>query len=1528
MSIVDPKKLNNLLRKADGEINPTTASHNELMNQTDLLGEIKDNLNQDSKAKVTLELPEGVSVATLKGEKGNKGDTGEKGEQGIEGEVGQDGTDGVDGIDGKDGINGKDGLAGKDGTKGEKGEKGDMGKDGKDGQDSNPEDVINLLKKDKSLDISHLRNSEQITGAIGKLKTIQDDGFLFNGKKYKIEELMHGGGTGGGNTPPGGNVNDVQLNDGVGGFTGSDNLQFAGGFLTVNGDSGYGQILLTDTPATSLYGGLGINGADSQIIVGALQGDLSIWNGQAINFSADTGNTKMLSVNPDSTVTIPNLGGGASQFVVADNSGTLHTVADPGFATVALDNLFNVAINTDLIFAPNNPRQLTIATQTITDTDGDTLTVIPGTGNGIGNGGTLIIQGGQPGATGNGGNVRISGGIAGAGIAGTVSIYDAGTGYNAFLDTTGLVTADRTFSFPDKSGTFALTSDIAPGGLNLQVQYNNGGVFGGITGAVTNGTILNLTNPLIGGATITTSTVNGVTLTTGGSATAFLNGAGSYTAPIILTTTGTTGVATFIAGTLNIPNYTYTLPTASTSVLGGVKVDGTSITISGGVISATTGGSGTVTSVASADSSITVTNPTTTVDLSVATAPAGALTGTTLKSTVVTSSLTSVGTLGGLTVTAAPTFSAMTAGSVLFAGTAGLLSQDNANLFWDDGNNRLGIGTATPAVVLDIVGTSIRQSNATADATNKAFRFQTRNFTNAQNDFLLVFGQSKTSANTLIFGGGQTGSVAATTISFFTGAGNNTDTGTARLTIDATGNITVPILTASKVVFTDSSKNLTSTGIGTSSQFIKGDGSLDSSTYITGNQTITLSGDVTGSGTTAITTTLATVNGNVGSFGSATQVGTFTVNGKGLITAASSVTITPAASSITGGAALTKTDDTNVTLTLGGTPASSLLAATSLTLGWTGTLGISRGGTGQGTKAAAFDALSPMTAQGDIIYGGTSGTGTRLALGSAGFVLTSDITGVPKWATPAAAALAVGTSVVTGGTSTRVLFDNAGVVGEYVISGSGNVAMTTSPVFTTPTLGVASATTINKVTITAPATGSTLTIQDGFTLTANGNATVSGTNTGDQNLFSSVVVSGQTTVTPASTTQALTLVAGTNVTITTDNTAKSITINASGGSGSPGGLDTQVQFNDGGSAFGGNSGLTFNKTTQVTNSIITDAGTNTTVRPLIISHASSGTAANSLGVGMTYQLQNSGGTMATAGAIDVDWTAGTNTSEMRFTLDNAGALSTYLVLSPGVLRGAAAGATTIGTGSIPFSDLFFATGKKIDWNNGVTTLTHSTNTLTIAGGGLVLAAGTTAKAPLQLTSGTNLTTAAAGAMEYDGKVIYGTSVASSRQVVDTEQFISLTGAYTLTSQTAAQPLFNSTTNGALTAAGTTSYYFECMFTLTSLSASSGSFGFGFGGTATLTSQAWEALSSKGTSFSSGSTPTQIFSIGASTTLVTANTNTIAGTHIKGIVRVNAAGTLIPQVNLGVAAAAVVGVNSWFRLWPIGTNTVTNVGNWS
>jgi hypothetical protein len=60
-----------------------------------------------------------------------------------------------------------------------------------------------------------------------------------------------------------------------------------------------------------------------------------------------------------------------------------------------------------------------------------------------------------------------------------------------------------------------------------------------------------------------------------------------------------------------------------------------------------------------------------------------------------------------------------------------------------------------------------------------------------------------------------------------------------------------------------------------------------------------LTGDIT-TVAGALATTLATVNSNIGSFGSATNCSAFTVNGKGLITAASASTCTPAIGSVTG----------------------------------------------------------------------------------------------------------------------------------------------------------------------------------------------------------------------------------------------------------------------------------------------------------------------------------------------------------------------------------------------------------------------------------------------------------------------------------------------------------------------------------------------------------------------------------------------------------------------------------------------------
>lgn len=87
------------------------------------------------------------------------------------------------------------------------------------------------------------------------------------------------------------------------------------------------------------------------------------------------------------------------------------------------------------------------------------------------------------------------------------------------------------------------------------------------------------------------------------------------------------------------------------------------------------------------------------------------------------------------------------------------------------------------------------------------------------------------------------------------------------------------------------------------------------------------------------------------------------------------------------GQPLTKTDDTNVTLTLGGTPSTALLSATSITAGWTGTLAATRGGTGFGSYTT-----------GDVLYASSTSAFTRLNASTAGYLLQTNGAGTaPTW---------------------------------------------------------------------------------------------------------------------------------------------------------------------------------------------------------------------------------------------------------------------------------------------------------------------------------------------------------------------------------------------------------------------------------------------------------------------------------------------------------------------------------------------------
>ncbi len=157
------------------------------------------------------------------------------------------------------------------------------------------------------------------------------------------------------------------------------------------------------------------------------------------------------------------------------------------------------------------------------------------------------------------------------------------------------------------------------------------------------------------------------------------------------------------------------------------------------------------------------------------------------------------------------------------------------------------------------------------------------------------------------------------------------------------------------------------------------------------------------------------------------------------------------------GSALTKTDDTNVTLTLGGTPATALLRAASITVGWTGTLAPSRGGTGissLGTGVATALGVNVGSAGAFVTFNGALGTPSSATLTNATGLPVS--TGISGLGTGIATALAVnvgtaGAPVINGGAlgspssiGTLPAFTLGGAItgGSQNISGLGTLGAT------------------------------------------------------------------------------------------------------------------------------------------------------------------------------------------------------------------------------------------------------------------------------------------------------------------------------------------------------------------------------------------------------------------------------------------------------------------------------------------------------
>jgi hypothetical protein len=269
--------------------------------------------------------------------------------------------------------------------------------------------------------------------------------------------------------------------------------------------------------------------------------------------------------------------------------------------------------------------------------------------------------------------------------------------------------------------------------------------------------------------------------------------------------------------------------------------------------------------------------------------------------------------------------------------------------------------------------------------------------------------------------------------------------------------------------------------------------------------------------------------------------------------------------------ALTATPDTNVTITLGGTPATALLQASSITLGWTGQLSPARGGTGVNNGTSTFTVGGNFAMTGAFTFNGTLTANTAVTFPTSGTLATTSqiptgaaltevndtnvtltLGGSPSIALVNAASITAGwagqLSLTRGGTNASLTASNGGIFYSNATSGAILAGTATahqvllSGASTTPLWSTATyptTTTINQLLYSSAANtigGVTTNTSAVLATTSAGVPTFSATMTNGQ------VIIGSTGATPT----AATLTAGTNISITNGNGSITINSTASG----------------------------------------------------------------------------------------------------------------------------------------------------------------------------------------------------------------------------------------------------------------------------------------------------------------------------------------------------------------------------------------------
>lgn len=202
----------------------------------------------------------------------------------------------------------------------------------------------------------------------------------------------------------------------------------------------------------------------------------------------------------------------------------------------------------------------------------------------------------------------------------------------------------------------------------------------------------------------------------------------------------------------------------------------------------------------------------------------------------------------------------------------------------------------------------------------------------------------------------------------------------------------------------------------------------------------------------------------------------FSLSNAGANTYFGNATGSSAAPSFTSAGALTKTDDINVTLTLGGSPTTALLNATSITVGWTGILAPSRGGTNNGFTAFTGPTTSTKTftlpnASATILTDNAAVTAAQGGTGQTSYTIGDLLQATGTTTLSKLAAVATGNVLISGGVGTASSWGKVGltthVSGTLPVANGGTGATTVTGLLqgngTSAVTAITNSTTVGQV---------------------------------------------------------------------------------------------------------------------------------------------------------------------------------------------------------------------------------------------------------------------------------------------------------------------------------------------------------------------------------------------------------------------------------------------------------------------------------